>query len=640
MAILKDLTVLGNESVIGELRAATIKKNGGTANQFLKADGSVDESTFVDELQTSVTWSELKTLRDSSGLTPGMWYRITDYQTTTTQANTSAATNVFDVIVLATDVNKLSEEARATKRSGDTYFTTAGANLEAWKIWYCLDNDTTRFAWAVTGSTGRGVIYRMIDEWNNDCPYDFKNIQFARWEQTNPVGYIYDEDEGDYVVDSDQSWVSDYNIKAGFYSINGGSNDVKLFYDDDLGEYKKKISYIVSSTPTYCYTFGRGLDASLGKKVYGNVIKEYYSSNKLQLNNIVFLQTSLTQSCNFNTFGNNCDTNTFGDNCDGNTFGNYCQSNTFGNNCYSNTIDEYCSYNTFGNYCGSNTFGGGCQSNTFGDSCSYNTIDEYCFNNIFGNSCDYNTIGKDCSYNTFGNYCQSNTFGNNCYSNTFVNDSNNNTFGNSCNSNTFGSGCQSNTFGNSCNSNTFWDDCGYNTFGNGCYSNTFVNDSNDNTFGTGCYSNTFGDSCGYNTFGCDCYSNTFGDGCGYNTFGNSCNSNTLGNSCWSNTFGNDCGYNTFGRDCHSNTFGDSCDNIKFGNASSTKSYCSYNIVENGNQYIYINATGTTASNTQYRNVKIAQGVNNTTTYKTITDGNVNQTFQTVYQPANSQVINV
>jgi hypothetical protein len=24
---------------------------------------------------------------------------------------------------------------------------------------------------------GRGVIYRLIDEWNNDCPYDFKNIQ-------------------------------------------------------------------------------------------------------------------------------------------------------------------------------------------------------------------------------------------------------------------------------------------------------------------------------------------------------------------------------------------------------------------------------------------------------------------------------
>lgn len=136
------------------------------------------------------------------------------------------------------------------------------SNLSAWKVWYCLDNDTSRFAWAqqgqegnvtsvtfkddrneshscdktnttivkdnvtyyywqenntqvgcltaspnpnigdtcilmigdedtgdysitaITGTPqqdeGRGVIFRLIDEWNNDCPYDFKNIQFLR----------------------------------------------------------------------------------------------------------------------------------------------------------------------------------------------------------------------------------------------------------------------------------------------------------------------------------------------------------------------------------------------------------------------------------------------------------------------------
>lgn len=30
---------------------------------------------------------------------------------------------------------------------------------------------------ATVNEKGRGVIYRMIDEWHNDCPYDFKNIQ-------------------------------------------------------------------------------------------------------------------------------------------------------------------------------------------------------------------------------------------------------------------------------------------------------------------------------------------------------------------------------------------------------------------------------------------------------------------------------
>ena len=146
----------------------------------------------------------------------------------------------------------------------EDYF--ANSKLESWKIKYCLDNDTSRFAWAldktikvikcyenpgdvyihircpeedvdgkfawaftsvsssrdldsfsiaellddvdrtdlgftsteeiIPGETifeyygysspvidyieiaGKGVIYRMIDEFNNDCPYDFKNIRF------------------------------------------------------------------------------------------------------------------------------------------------------------------------------------------------------------------------------------------------------------------------------------------------------------------------------------------------------------------------------------------------------------------------------------------------------------------------------
>ena len=393
-----------------------------------------------------ITWSALKSLRDSSGLTPGMQYRITDYNTTTTQANTQAAGHQFDIIVVADSVNKLNENARAIRHSGDTYFS--GSTLEAWELKYDIDNDTAKFAWADSGATGRGVIYYMKDEWNNECPYDFKNIQFARWEQTTPVGYVFDEDEWDYVQDSDQSWVSGYNLKAGFYSLDGNSNDVMLFYNEDLADYRKKISYTVSSTPTYCYTFGRGLDTSLGK-VYDNVIKEYYKSNKLQLNNIVFLQTTLSQNCYSNTFGSNCHNNTFGNNCRSNTFGNDCGSNTFGIYCNFNTFGNDCNFNTFGNSCYSNTFGYGCNFNTFGDSCNFNTFGNSCYSNTFGYDCHSNTFGISCYSNTFGNYYESNTFGNSCYSNTFGYDCESNTFGDGCNSNTFGNYCRFNTFGES-----------------------------------------------------------------------------------------------------------------------------------------------------------------------------------------------
>lgn len=131
-----------------------------------------------------------------------------------------------------------------------TYNYFQNSNLSAWKVWYCLDNDTDRFAWAddrnyliatqdsdnikyyrnasedivesglyawvgffdgsdvciytkvetpntgdklyddigdetgtnikLVSNDGRGVIYRLIDEWNNDVAYDFKNIQFVR----------------------------------------------------------------------------------------------------------------------------------------------------------------------------------------------------------------------------------------------------------------------------------------------------------------------------------------------------------------------------------------------------------------------------------------------------------------------------
>ena len=151
-----------------------------------------------------------------------------------------------------------------------TYNYFCNSHLSAWKVWYCLDNDTARFAWAdvnpnmittsggesyahdagdyyrdsskdvgfgnntlygwtsqdnvtiytasltpeiedvtydedgddaggagavvsVNGEHGRGVIYRLIDEFNNDVAYDFKNIQFIR-----PLtDGTYDPDDGE-----------------------------------------------------------------------------------------------------------------------------------------------------------------------------------------------------------------------------------------------------------------------------------------------------------------------------------------------------------------------------------------------------------------------------------------------------------
>jgi hypothetical protein len=500
----------------------------GTSVLGITYSDTCQQDFYVTGNMIDITWAKLVNKRGKSELTPGTWYRITDYATTTTQTDTQSAGNSFDVVVLATSANTLNENARAIWNTDvQDYFKQAGAKLDAWELKYCLDNDKSRFSWAkemtislgnttytrdrtrdtshnltkyyawsgnssalryttnevpeagdhtyddtfaedaditAVSADGRGVIYYMKDEWGNECPYDFKNIQFKRSSQ----------------------WFSQHSAWA---------------------------TNILGSTPSndmYFYTFS------------------WYNAN-MEIEDASVIGYKLK-----------------GDE-EGAHYGVY--DNKIG------ALNAY--YN-----------GGYGQQLMF----SLNSI-------VFISSDAYD--------------------GGIFY------------------------GCQSNTFG---------DDCHSNTFGNGCH---------NNTFGNGCLNNTFGNDCHSNTFGNNCSSNTFGNDCSYNTFGNSCQSNTFGNSCSYNTFGSGCNYNTFGNSCSANTFGNDCTRIKTGNSSTIRNYYQNIIVDNGNRYIYLYCSqATTSSSKKYINVHIYSGVNNTTTWKTITDANVNQTFLTEYKPANSLVISV
>ena len=240
-------------------------------NGFNKMSSYISSSKENSDNVVKITYTDLVSLRNSYQLIPGQYYQIIDYVTTSSDENTMCANNYFDVVVLALDKNSLSEEAYAVHSDRSDYF--AASNLNAWKLWYCLDNDTSRFSWAGAtkkvpcltltssfgsgiwirnedlvlessdttyygyefkgGNTGAalydvfwftqeyinetsdpvditcfympedgyemvhldvtihqvtfkdveigaGVIYRMIDEFGNDCPYDFKNILFKR----------------------------------------------------------------------------------------------------------------------------------------------------------------------------------------------------------------------------------------------------------------------------------------------------------------------------------------------------------------------------------------------------------------------------------------------------------------------------
>lgn len=150
------------------------KKDQSTINETLRA--SINNARIASANAVSTTYANLVTLRDNDELIAGCWYRIIDYSTNVNATLTefAVASHSFDILVLALDESNLSEEAFATHHDGDTYF--ANSKLEAWKLWYCLDNDTNRFEWAEDQGQGTGVIYRMIDEYGNDAPFDFKNI--------------------------------------------------------------------------------------------------------------------------------------------------------------------------------------------------------------------------------------------------------------------------------------------------------------------------------------------------------------------------------------------------------------------------------------------------------------------------------
>ena len=352
----------------------TLNNSSFTANQWAAINSGITDTWINDtneklENITSTTiieiiWSDLKAKRDAGELTLGQLYRITDYQCTTTQSGTKSAGHQFDIIVLALSKNALSEQAYAALHSGDAYF--ANNNLSAWKLWYCLDNDTSRFDWA-DAESGKGVIYRMIDEFNNDVPYDFKNIQFYRqWDSNTSLWST---------ATFDNTGVPCYTFSS------KGNSDTTSFTDTSLNKSVTIFDMVHSNAIKSC------INPENGKNLY--------------LNNNCFFGTG----CSSNTFGNECFCNTFGSQCGGNTFGNNCYSNTFGNNCNRNTFADTFYSNTFGNNCYNNTFSHGCSDITFGNSC---------YNNTFGPGCSNIKFASDKEATTKYTYYRNNHFGADC----------------------------------------------------------------------------------------------------------------------------------------------------------------------------------------------------------------------------------
>jgi hypothetical protein len=231
----------------------------------------------------------------------------------------------------------------------------------------------------------------MKDEHGNECPYDFKNIQFKR-------DSAWQEEHSSFIEDSLCLNVGDVEWFYTFSWVNENLEVEDLTMRQDL----------VNSEET---------DADTHHNVIGTKNDYIYSElRRIELSDNVFISTyqyddGMYYGCHNNTFDTDCYSNTFGNSCNHNTFGTECHHNTFGNSCCRNT---------FGDRCYSNTFGNGSVDNTFGNSCTNNTFDAECYSNTFGDRCYSNTFGAECYYNTFGTYCYENTFGESCSYNYFA----------------------------------------------------------------------------------------------------------------------------------------------------------------------------------------------------------------------------
>lgn len=371
---------------------AVVKTNGKQGITGANLQESLN--TMIDTLGngvTETTYAALVTLRDAGELTPGMWYRITDYACTTTQTGTRSAGNQYDILVLATAAGTLSENALAAHHSGDTYF--ADSKLEAWRLKYCLDNDTARFLWA-DEENGTGVVWWMRDEWENECFYDFKNIRFERRLVTksgsafNDTDFYFGVGYGDGKALPRGVYRSQLGVERWCYTFSLLIDGETAYRDASLKTWLDEATidslYNVNGLNAQCVAVGNHIGEC--RYVYNSDMGEHLNVPFLTLGNNVFysyllvdedtgnytmdfaMWNKLGRNSDLNTFGKGCINNTVGDNACGNTFAAGCENSTFGNGWRYSNLEGFARFCSFGGDDKNNKIKSDVENVTFGDS--------------------------------------------------------------------------------------------------------------------------------------------------------------------------------------------------------------------------------------------------------------------------------
>jgi hypothetical protein len=357
---------------------------------------------------------------------------------------------VEPLILLAVSNNQLHSKVYSPSRPKD-------------EIWYDLDNDTTKYDWAV--ADGKGVIYRRIDQNNNDLPYDFKQIRFRRhkvnynaipvWNSTE----IYEE--GELVRNSG---TPNNIIYIALKEVPANQNPTELLTKywipllQDVGNIYWAVTasngfwgmtfgpWGTSGVQAYLtdyqdlYTFGADVESSDETYVYNNIFEARMTSAKYTLPNTVFYDT-----CYNNRFRAPFYNNTIGGSFTYNEIGSMVRNNSICTGFTYNVIKASFISNLIGKNCAHNVFSGSASGNILSDNFKENrlgehfdnnavnvmfignTVDSYMAANVIGYNFSSNHIGSEFEENRIAEFFYGNVVGTGFYTNTILSGFRNNT---------------------------------------------------------------------------------------------------------------------------------------------------------------------------------------------------------------------
>ena len=457
----------------------TIKLKDDTGEWYKVGDGLVE-----------ITYSELYQLWDDGALTPGTYYKITDFKTCYDQPDYNysgdAITtgnyregNISPIIVFSLDQNKLASDAYQPEYPNDN-------------IKYDITfNDTE-----VTSGPAFGRITYRKDDQGNAFDYDFRDVYFKRYD-----GYfsesVYDGavsmDSSGNVTGTGTNFTSTLSTGIIVGILNQFSDPLVSYYE--IVSIADDTNMVVTGNAINSVSSCRLVDANLLTGMswkQNNII-----SNTNEYEYLTFTDRS---ECFSNTSTNTAeytkwDEETFllsnnvfrGGAYIDNSFGNRFRNNTFNDDCDSNIIRR-----DFYNNIITNDF----DHNTINDRFYDNVIDVDFNNNLIMGSFGNNNLGDD-DGTDFENNIIKGSFYNNYYTGyyQFTYNTINNAFGenvilrefsnntiDSCNSNTFGGDFNRNTIGNSFNTNVIYHDV---------YDNIIGSEFNENTLGTFDFGSSF-----------------------------------------------------------------------------------------------------------------------------------------------------